>query len=157
MKTEHFHIDGDQEKEDLITRIRTILTDGKTKVSISASGSKSAKQRGLQWKWFTEVSQAGIGGKHEDTKEGVALVAKWRWAIPILIRDDEFFADLFAAYRDKWGSDEAHMRYFVDVYVHTEQFNTSQMSEFLNDFQNHYGQVVNLTIPDDPALLGAPK
>ena len=152
MKAENFIINSDQVKANLIERIDSIPTDGKTKVSISASGSKSAKQRGLQWKWFTEVSQAGIGGKHEDTKEGVALLAKWRWAIPILIRDDEFFADLFAVYRDKWNDDEARMRYFIDVYVHTEQFNTSQMAEFLTEFQKHYSPLVNLTDPQEGML-----
>ena len=149
MSTANITIASEREKTEAITIIQAIEPNGKLKVTIGPSGNKSAKQRGLQWKWFTEVSQAGIGGKHEDTKEGVALVAKWRWAIPILIRDDEFFADLFVAYRDKWGNDEAHMRYFVDVYVHTEQFNTSQMAEFLTEFQNHYSPIVNLTDPQE--------
>lgn len=153
MKAENFIINSDQVKENLMSRIFSIPTDGKTKVTIGPSGSKSAKQRGLQWKWFTEVSEAGIGGKHEDTKEGVALLAKWRWAIPILIRDDLFFADLFAVYREKWNNDEARMRYFIDVYVHTEQFNTSQMAEFLTEFQRHYSQSVNLTEPQEKGLL----
>lgn len=149
MKTEHFTIYSDQDKNELIQKIQAIEIDGKTKVSISPSGSKSAKQRGLQWKWNSEVAKAGIGGKHEDTAEGVALVAKWKWAVPILIRDDDFFADLFTIYRNKWNNDPDRMRYFVDVYVHTEQFNTSQMAEFLTEFQNHYSQFVKLTDPDE--------
>lgn len=147
MKTEHFHIDSDQEKEDLIIRIRTIPTNGKTKVSISASGSKSAKQRGLQYMWYKEVSLAGIGGKHEDTVKGLERFVKWHWVIPILARDDEYFADLFAAYRKKWGNDEARMRWFIDTQVHTEDLNTSQMAEVLTDFQKHYSPLVNLTEP----------
>lgn len=152
MKTEHYTIISDNVKAVLIDRIRAIPVDGKTKISISDSGSKSAKQRGLQWKWYSEVAQAGIGGKHEDTKEGVNLVAKWRWAVPILIRDDEFFADLFALYQNKWENDPERMRYFVDLYVHTEQFNTSQMAEFLNEFYNHYSSFVRLTDPNEKLM-----
>ena len=152
MKAESFTLINNAEKEKAIKFLQSLEANGKLKVVVSSAGTKTARQRGLQYMWYTDVAKAGIGGKHEDTKEGVALLAKWRWAIPILIRDDEFFADLFAVYRDKWNDDEARMRYFIDVYVHTEQFNTSQMAEFLTEFQNHYSQLVNLTDPQEGML-----
>jgi len=37
--------------------------------------------------------------------------------------------------------------------VHTEGFSTSQMAEFLTEYQQHYSQYVNLTDPQDKKLL----
>jgi hypothetical protein len=152
MKTENFIIISDQVKENLMSIIFSIPTDGKTKVTIGPSGTKSARQRGLQYIWYKEISKAGIGGKHEDTVEGVALVVKYRWVIPILCRDDEFFSDLYAMYKNKWKNDPLRMRFFVDTQVHTESLNTSQMAEVLTEIQNHYSPLVNLTDPQEGLL-----
>lgn len=153
MKAEQFRIVNDKVKANLVVRIMEIPADGKTKVVISDAGSKSVRQRGLQFRWYTEVANAGIGGKHEDTKEGVHLLSKWQWAVPILIRDDEFFNDLYTAWVEMYGKDEERMRWFVDTQVHSESFNTSQMAEFLTCFQRHYGPLVSLTDPDERGLL----
>jgi len=153
MKAESYFIVSERVKNNLTCRIKDIPADGNLKVVISNAGSKSAKQRGLQWRWHTEVASAGIGGKHEDTKNGVHLVSKWRWAIPILLRDDEFFSSLYSAWIHLYGKDEERMRWFVDNHVHTERFNTSQMAEFLTEFQRHYGPLVNLTDPGDKGLM----
>lgn len=155
MKAEHYTLINDHVKGNLITHIRELPADGKLKVTISDAKDKSVRQRGLQWRWYTDVAQAGVGGQHEDTKEGVHLVSKWRWAIPILIRDDPFFAELFAAWKQKHGRNEDAMRWFVDTQVHTESFNASQMAEYLTELQRHYGQYVNLTDPQERGLLEA--
>ena len=39
----------------------------------------------------------------------------------------------------------------------TESFNTSQMAEYLTEFQRHYWQYVNLTDPQERGLLEAEK
>lgn len=154
MKAEQYYLISDKIRGSLITRIRELDVDGKLKVVISAAGSKSVKQRGLQWKWYTEVANAGIGGKHDDTKDGVHLVSKWRWAVPILLRDNEFFNSLYAAWMHLHSNDEDRVRWFIDNHVRTESFTTSQMAEFLTDFQRHYGSMVNLT---DPSTFGLNK
>jgi len=148
MKSEQYFIVNQTVKVNLAMRIGEIAIDGKIKVTISDAGNKSVKQRGLQWKWNTEVARSGIGGKHEDTKNGVHLISKWRWAIPILIRDDNFFAELFAAWKATHGNDEEAMRWFVDTQVSTEKFSATQMAEYLTDFERHYSPLVNLTNPD---------
>ena len=155
MKAQHYILISEQVRENAIDYIRELPADGKLKITISDAKDKSVRQRGLQWKWYTEVSEAGIGGRHEDTKEGVHLVSKWRWAMPILIRDDDFFAELFMAWQEKHKNDEDAMRWFVDTQVHTESFNTSQMAEYLTEFQRYYGQYVALTDPNDRGLLEA--
>ena len=153
MQAESFFIVNTDVKKNLIGRIMDIPADGKTKVVISNAGTKSGRQRGLQWRWYTEVANAGIGGRHEDTKDGVHLVSKWRWAIPILCRDDPFFADIFTAWREKHGTDEKAMEWFVDVQVHTESMSINQIGEFLTDFQRHYGPLVGLTDPETKGLI----
>ncbi len=153
MKSEKYFIINDQVRENAVLRINNIPADGKLKVVISNAGDKSAKQRGIQWIWNTEVAEAGIGGKHEDTKNGVHLVSKWRWAIPILLRDDDFFSSLYSAWFHLHGKDEDRMKWFVCNHVHTETLSTSQMAEYLTEFQRYYGPLVNLTDPKERGLI----
>ena len=155
MKPETYYLITPLVLENTIRRLREIGVNRKIQVTIQSVSKKSTKQRGLQWMWYTEVAKAGIGGKWEDTKYGVHLISKWRWAIPILIRDDEHFNDLFTAWYNLYKHDEERMRWFVEAHVHTEDFSSKQMAEFLTDFQRHYGQLVNLTDPDDKNLLRA--
>lgn len=154
MKAENYILVNDNVMNNAIMRIREIPTDGKTKITISDTGSKSARQRGLQWRWNQDVAKSGIGGKHEDNKNGVHLVSKYRWAIPIFIRDDDFFADLYNSWIKAHGSNPERIEWFVDTQVHTENFSTSQMAEFLTEFQRYYlDKGVNLTDPDDFNLM----
>ena len=117
-------------------RLKDLELNGKIKLTISNAGDKSSKQRGLQWKWYTEVANSGLGGKHEDTKDGVHLVSKYRWAIPIFNRDDPLFNDLYAIWIQLYGKDPERMEWFIDNQVHTEKFSVSQMAEFLTEFRN---------------------
>ena len=154
MKAESYILANEAVKINACLRIKDIIADGQTKVTISAAGSKSSRQRGLQWVWYTDIAKAGIGGEHEDTKEGVHLVSKYRWAIPILVRDNSFFSDLYDLFIDKYGKDPERMMFFVENQVHTEKFNVSQMAEFLSDIQKYYASKgVSLTDPDDLKLL----
>lgn len=147
MKAEQFNLISHEVKKNLINRIMDIDCDGKTKVTLSNAGSKSQKQRGLQWKWYSELALSGIG-RHDD-KDKIHIQSKYKWAIPILLRDDEFFADLYAMYKEKYLTNPERMRFFVDSQVHTEKFNTSQMAEYLTGFQHYWlNQGVQLTNPD---------
>lgn len=153
MKSEQFFLTASHVKANLINRLVDIECDGKIKVVISDAGAKSVRQRGLQWRWYTEVAKAGVGGKHESTKDGVHLLSKWKWGIPILCRDDEFFSEIYSAWKNMHNGDEEAMRWFVDAQIHTEHFSTTQMAEFLTDFQRHYSPMVDLTDPDDLKLM----
>ena len=154
MKAEKYTLVSESVRGNTLARISEIPCDGKTTVSIGSSGSKSARQRGLQWRWYTDVAKAGIGGKHEDDKNGVHLVSKYRWALPILIRDDANFADLYNSWATKYKGDEFRMLWFIQTQVSTEDFNVSQMAEYLTNFQHHYlSHGVNLTNPDEQGLL----
>ncbi len=113
-----------------------VIPNGKIKCVFSDVGTKSVKQRGLQWMGYEDKSKSGIGGRFSDTKENCHLEAKYRFAIPILLRDDSFFADLYLVYCNKYESDQERMLYFVDQYVSTEKFTVSQMAEFLTEFRN---------------------
>jgi len=110
------------------------------------------KQRNLDWQWNTDIANAGIGGKHEDTKDGVHLVCKYRFAVPILLRDDEFFASLYEGWLKNHKGDEEAILWFISHHVSTEALTVSQMAEYLTDKQRFYSSKgVNLT---DPAFQG---
>lgn len=148
MKKEPYNLINQDIANRFITRFRLLPVDGTYKVVISDIGSKSSRQHGLYWMWSTEVSEAGIGGKHEDTKNGVHLVAKYRWLVPILMRDDPFFADIYLTWKENWGQDEERMLWFIDKQTSTKDLTVSQMAELLTDFERHYRPLVNLTNPD---------
>ena len=132
-----------------------VIPDGKIKVTFSDVGTKSAKQRGLEWQWYTEVAEAGIGGAHEDSKEGVHLVSKWRFAVRIQQRDDSFFAELYDGWCRKNEGDSSKIMWFIDQQVKTEKFDTAQMAEYLTEFQRYYlRKGINLTDPEFRGLLG---
>ena len=131
-----------------------VVPNGKIKVTFSDAGTKSVKQRGLQWVWYEDKSKSGRGGRLGDTKENCHLEAKYRFAVPILLRDDSFFADLYLAWCNKYEDSEEHMFYFVDKHVSTEKFTVSQMAEFLTEFKNDcIRNGIDLTEPEFRGLL----
>lgn len=148
MKAETFYLRSLEDIKKVSSRLLDIIPNGKIKVVFSNAGSKSSKQRGLQWTWYNDVAKAGIGGAREDTDNGVHLVSKYRWALPILQRDDNDFSDLYDLWFNKYENDPERLEWFVDTQVSTEGFSTSQMAEYLTNFQQHYlKHGVNLTDP----------
>ena len=149
MKATKFILSSELIRDNAISAINNIELNGKTQVTISDVGAKSARQRALNWMWNNEVAESGIGGKHEDTAEGVHLVAKYRWALPILQRDDEHFASLYDIWVQLYKGDEERMLWFIDKQVHTEAMSVSQNAEFLTMFQRFYQKHgVSLTDPE---------
>ena len=156
MKAQSFFLIDVIRKQNAINAIQGLILDGKTKVTISDVGAKKPRQRGLQWIWYGDAANSGIGGEHEDTTNGVDLVSKYRWAIPILERDDELFSEIYCHFVKHYGADKVKMMQFVKDWVHTEKFSSSQMAEYLTNFQRYYVEKgVNLTDPQDKKLLEA--
>ena len=56
--------------------------DGTQKITVSGAGTKSARQRGLQWMWYTDVVKSGLGGTDEADEKRLHLVSKFRWCLP---------------------------------------------------------------------------
>jgi len=149
VKAEKFILSSELIRDNALNRIKEIELNGKTTVTISDTGSKSARQRALNWVWNENVAESGFGGRHEDTKAGVHRLAKYRWALPILIRDKPNFADLYSVYRQLYEGDQEKMVYFIDEHIHTEHMSISQVAEFLSEFQNYYlGHGVALVDPE---------
>ena len=154
MKAESFYLIDERRRTAAIERMKEFELDGKVKVTFCNAGDKSAKQRGLDWMWNTDIANSGMGGEFEDTKQNVHLVCKYKFAIPIFIREDPYFAELYKLYINKYKNDPEYMKWFVDFKVHTEDFNTSQMAEYLTDKQRHYLYYgFPLRDPDDYKLL----
>jgi hypothetical protein len=154
MKAETYHLINDNILNNAIMRMKELECNGKFKLVISNAGDKSARQRGLDWMWSTDIAKSGMGGEFEDTKENVHRVCKYRWAIPILIRDDPFFAELYALYIQLYKNNPDKMLWFVDSRVHTEELNVSQMSEYLTEKQRYYlDNGFPLRDPQDKKLL----
>jgi len=110
MKAEFFYLIDEERRQNAIDRMMKFDLDGKVKVTFCNAGDKSAKQRGLDWLWNTDIANSGMGGKFEDTKANVHRVCKFKFAIPILIREDPFFAELYQMYIQLHKSDPERMK-----------------------------------------------
>ena len=131
-----------------------IELDGHTTVTIGNTGSKSSRQRGYEWILYEAIAKSGKGGRHEDEKNGVHMVCKYRFAVPIFIRDDAFFAELWTIYRQLYGRDVERMEWYIDTQVHTEKLSTSQMAEYLTALIDYYSaKGFELPEPQDRNLL----
>lgn len=158
MRAKKFFLIGKSQLDALFQFLHTLELKGKFKVTISDAGSKSDRQHGLYWLWATDVSNSGMGGEYEDTKEGVHRIAKWRWARPILLRDDDLFPEIYTFFMDRYGKDPAKMKKFIDTWISTSGFSTDQMAEYLSDLHRYYSSHgVNLSDPDDWKLLQSRK
>jgi len=115
--------------------------------------SPTAKQRRLAWRWNDEVSKSGLGS--EDTKESVHTKAKWMFARPILLRDDELFGLIYEKFIETVTGSATYgefCRAFSEQYISTEKMTRKQRSEYLTDFQRFWtGKGLELT---DPSTLG---
>ena len=152
MKVKPIYLVDDRAKEAAIVQLMQIPADGTVKVVFSNSKDKSSRQRGLQWRWYTDVVKAGVGGTDQASEARLHLVSKYMWCLPIQIRDDDHFADLWMNYYNRHTNDAAALEWFVDNHCSTEALDTSQMAEYLTKFQEYYAfppYSVNLTDPDE--------
>ena len=62
MKAKNYYLVSQKVVNEVAEKLLEIPLDGKTKVTFSDAGSKSAKQRGLQWQWYTDKARSGKGG-----------------------------------------------------------------------------------------------
>lgn len=127
-----------------------------TVITKKTSMDSTAKQRRLQWMWYTEVAAAGLG--RNDTKEGVHTTAKWVFARPILLRDDKTFGAVYAGFEIVVNSEENRSRAdmwreFTQYFISTESLSRRQRAEYLTEFQRYWtGKGVELTRPEDQGL-----
>lgn len=150
MKPETIWLGSQGAKQRAIKRINEQEINGAVSVRLVDTKSKSIRCRGLQWMWNTEVADSGLG--RYDTKIDVHRAAKWKWAVPILLRDDQDFCDLWPELLRLYESDADKMKYIVDHFVSTEGAGFA-IGEYLTDFQRYWSSKgVALTIPEDGLL-----
>lgn len=146
MKAETYWLGTKRGRDNAIARLLEIELDGGKKCVISDTRNKSNQARGVQWMWYTEVAKSGIG--RFDQKEDIHREAKWMFARPILLRDDETFRYIWPTIEAECKGDPNKMRYAVDHFISTE-VEGFKIGEFLTDFERYWrGHGVNLTIPD---------
>lgn len=146
MTTETIFLGSIAAKAKAICLINSIEIGAAMKVVVSDTRGKTAQARGVQWMWYTEVANSGIGRR--DNKDDVHADAKYKFARPILMRDDEDFAFLWPEIEARCEGDPEKIRYAVDHFISTEG-EGFPIGEYLTDFERYWRQQgVNLTIPD---------
>lgn len=148
-------VKSDQNKAYAKSLIDEMPLDGSMTVEIKKTPNDStAKQRRLQWLWYTEVSQSGLG--QDDTKEDVHVRSKMKFAHPILMRDDEVYPILYSTFQKAVKPSNNYALYIKDFatqYISTERLNRKQRAEYLTEFQRFWiMKGVELTNPETQGL-----
>jgi len=147
-------ITSEQNKVYCQSLIHELPDDGSHTIEIKKTKKDStSKQRRLQWLWNTEVSQSGLGA--DDNKMDVHIRAKYMFAMPILMEDDDIFPIIFVKFQEsvEFAPNRSELyKTFCSEYISTERMTKEQRARYLTDFQKYWtGKGVNLT---DPALQG---
>jgi hypothetical protein len=147
-------LNNDRQKTYAENLIKESPADGSMTVIIKQTDmSSTAKQRRLQWLFYTEVANSGLG--QDDTKEAVHVRAKMMFAHPILMRDDDVYPVLYNTFKRAVETSETYSVYikeFASQYISTERLTRKQRAEYLSEFQRYWiGKGVELT---DPASQG---
>jgi len=154
MRSKSYYLENDMIRGNAIRHINELKCDGKVKITISNAGSKTSKQRGLQWRWYEDIAKSGIGDA--DTSDDADLKCKWMFARPIFLRDDDFFRELYDMFMAKHGNDPERIKWFCRHMIHTEKFTPKQMAEYLDGIEMYYSSKgVNLTDPREYGLKKA--
>jgi hypothetical protein len=138
MRAKHFYLKSLEAQKEAMGFLMGVILDGKVKVTFSDAGTKSAKQRGLQWMWHEDIAKSGKGGSHFDTEDDVDLFMKYKFGRPIMIRDSDYFSDLWEGWLsivEAMEDKEERIKFFIRDHVRTEKFTTSQMAEYLTSIQ----------------------
>ena len=152
MKAETHYPGSDQTLIRLCERLKEVCPDIKLQVTISNKASKSTRQRGLQWKWYGEVANAGVGGEHEESANGVHLKSKWKWAVPLLRETSEEFTEFWENVLQNHRTNPVMMKFIVRDIVSTEG-KDFPISRYLTSFERYYrSHGVNLTIPESELM-----
>ena len=117
-------------------------------------GSKSARQRRLQWRWYSEIASSGFGRSND--KNRVHLDSKWYQAKPLLLAGTDKYSlwiqDMWQLILEKHPNDAEKQKDFFVFAVHTESMEKEMVSDFLKDMQYYWtNKGVVLT---DPSLAG---
>ena len=147
-------ISSEQNKTFCKSFIDEMPVDGSQNVIFKKTDkSPTAKQNRLMWLWNSEVAKSGLGAN--DTKEGVHLTAKWKFARPILLKDSDTFIIIYEHFVKtiEWADNKkALYREFTEQYISTTKLSKHQKAEYLTNFQQYWsGKGVCLT---DPSLQG---
>jgi len=149
-------IKNDQAKIYTCNLVEELPADGTMTVQIKKTDkSSTGRQQRLRFLWFSEVAASGLG--KSDTKQGVELDAKWIFARPIWIRDDEDFGKIYNFFMktiDEYRFTDpdlhaASCKKFTANWISIQRMSRWQHAEFLTDFQRYWqDKGVELTLPE---------
>ena len=106
----------------------------------------SAEQRGLYWMWIQLISLS-----NGDTKEGVHLMYKRRFLMPIFEREKQWFRELVESVRNVHRSGaKAEALNMIDAIVKLTSIrdaNTAEMSEYMEDMRLSVQEDLGIMLP----------
>jgi hypothetical protein len=131
----------------LIGRMRATLRDkGQFRAIIRTTRKRSLEQSALYYAWIAQIHVE----RGEESVQEVRRFAKLNFFVPILVAENEEFAEAIAPVLAKMT--EPEQLGLMDLIQATSICNTSQMSRGLESMANHYAG-----IDVDPVMLEFPE
>jgi len=156
MKAEYIYLADQDKVREAIDRILVLETGNKYLVTISNAGDKTAKQHRYQWRLYQDISRSALGGKYEETPESVHRFCKYKFALPVILENDDNFRWLYESVKKELFNDEEKMMWFVDSQVSTMDFNVIEGMDYITDMINYYApRGFELTDPREYGLKRA--
>jgi len=120
--------------------LSNIPIDGNTVVQIKSTKTSSlAKQRSLTWRWMKEIKRSGMEGDRD--KEEIYTRMKWRFALPIMLRDSDIFRIVYNSFIKSIEGSLEYKKYcklFTESYISTDKMNKEQREEYLNNVKSYW-------------------
>jgi len=156
MKSQKYVLINEAVKRTFLQDLYCRPIDGSVTVTISKTGSKSSRQRGLQHIWYNDIVMSGLGGEYEANETILDVYCKYRWGIRILLsepigpNENDYLADAYIEYVKSNKHNPSKMMWWTGQNIHTEDMSNNQMAQFLTAIRDYYGHEVgvNLTDPD---------
>lgn len=131
-------IPANQDTEELVKR----LNPGDLIEAKLIEGRRSDAQNRIYWLWLTEIGKASGHGKDE-----LHEIVKRHYVMPVLVRDDEEYADILGKVQ---GLGKQAEETFIRRFISTTDLSVRQFTEVLNDIERDAAQRgIHLTHPDD--------
>ena len=135
-------INGQESLSMVIGKLRDTFKDKKYfSVTIHTGKNRTISQNSLQHAWYLQVSRE----EAEYTPAEIKRLCKYRYGLPILRGDDAEFNEVCARVIDPLVYESRILA--MEYLPVTSLMSTKQLSEYMEQVQNHYAGRVQLEFP----------
>lgn len=138
MKAETIYLLNEYKLDEAISKLRRCELGNGFQMVLSNADVKTVRQHKYQRRLYNDISQSGMGGRHEETPESVHRFCKYEFALPIILEKDINFAWLYESVKKELFNDKEKMIWFVDSQVSTMTLTVNEAADYITKIINYY-------------------